>query len=149
MFETTAPLRRGARLSLIAILAVVLAACTGNGDGGGTDGGGDGGGGGTATVSNGTVEITADDLAFSADTIEAPAGEAFTIAFENLDSAQHNISVYVEEGGEVIAMGDVIGEGETNEVEVSALEPGEYFFVCDVHPNEMTGTLVVEEASAS
>jgi plastocyanin len=38
----------------------------------------------------------------------------------------------------------VINEGETDEITIEGLEPGEYFFVCDVHPTEMTGTLVVE-----
>ena len=48
------------------------------------------------------------------------------------------------EGGEAIAIGDIINEGEIDEIEVPALEPGTYFFVCDVHPVEMTGHVVVE-----
>ena len=51
--------------------------------------------------------------------------------------------MYTEEGGDAIAQGDVINEGETDEVEIEALEPGEYYFVCDLHP-EMNGTIVVE-----
>jgi plastocyanin len=52
--------------------------------------------------------------------------------------------VYTEQGGERIALGQIINEGEVDEIEVPALEPGEYFFVCDLHVNEMQGTLVVE-----
>ena len=129
--------RRGALIGSITLLALLLAAC-GGGDG-------DGGPGGTATVENGTVEITADDLEFSAGTIEATAGEAFTVVFTNLESVPHNWSIYREEGGEAIAVGDVISQDETDEIEVPALEPGEYFFVCDVHPQEMTGTVVVSD----
>jgi plastocyanin len=44
----------------------------------------------------------------------------------------------------MIAQGDIIGEGATDEIEVPALETGEYFFVCDVHPADMAGTVVVE-----
>jgi plastocyanin len=51
--------------------------------------------------------------------------------------------VYTEEGGEAIATGEIINEGVTDEVEIEALEPGEYYFVCDLHP-EMNGTIVVE-----
>ena len=138
-------LRRSAPLGLAAALVLALAACAPADDGGTGGTPGDGGtGGGMATVSGGAVEITADDLAFDADVIEAPAGQAFTITLVNDDSALHNISVYVEEDGETIVQGEYIGEGETDVVEVPALEPGEYFFVCDLHPEQMTGTLVVE-----
>lgn len=147
MNELLFALRRGAHLGLAAVLVLAMAACApaddgGNGGAGGADG--DTGGGATATVSGGTVEITAEDLAFDAEVIEAPAGEAFTVTLVNNDSEPHNIAFYVEEGGEEIAKSEIIGEGETVEVEVPALDAGEYFFVCDVHPAEMTGTLVVE-----
>ena len=88
--------------------------------------------------------MTAENIEFSVETITAPAGEAFTVTFTNNEAVPHNFSVYTEEGGEEIAVGEVIGEGETDEIEIDALEPGEYFFVCDVHATEMTGTLVVE-----
>ena len=138
-------LRRGAILTLSLLLAFALAACAaGDGDSSepaATSGGG-GGAGGTATVSGGSVEITAADLEFSASTIEAPAGEAFTITLVNNDTAPHNISIYTEDGGEAIVEGAVINQGETVDVEVDALDAGEYYFVCDIHP-EMNGTVVV------
>ena len=137
-------LRRGAflSLSLTLVLGVGLAACSGE----------------TATSSApaatssaaasddgaaGGLEITAADLLFSTDTLTAPAGEDFVVTFTNNDTVPHNFSVYTEEGGDAIVTGDIINEGETDEVEVSALEPGTYFFMCDLHP-EMNGTLVVE-----
>ena len=139
MNPATFALRRGALLGSTMLLAIALAACAAgdvddNGNGAGV----------TATVVDGVVEIRADDLLFDADVIEAPAGEPFTIRFTNEEGMPHNISVYTEEGGETIVLGNVIGEGETDEVEVPALEAGEYFFVCDVHREEMTGTLVIE-----
>ena len=137
-------LRRGAHLGLAAVLVLAMAACAPADDGGDGGADGDAGGGGTATVSGGTVEITADDIAFDAGVIEAPAGEAFTVTLVNNDSVPHNISFYVTEGGEEIAVGEVINGGETVEVEVPALDAGEYFFVCDVHPQQMTGSLVIE-----
>jgi plastocyanin len=137
-------LRRSAHLGLAAMLILVMAACAPADDGDAATDGGDNTGGGTVAVSGGTVEITADDLAFDANVIQATAGEAFTITLVNNDSMPHNISIYVEEGGDEIVIGDVINEGETIEVEVPALDAGEYFFVCDVHPQEMTGSVVVE-----
>ena len=131
--------RRGAILSLTLAFGLALAAC-----GGTSASGSDSTGGGTIAVVDGVAELSADDLEFDAATITAPAGQPFTVAFTNLDSVPHNFSVYVEEGGDVIAEGNIINEGETDEVEIEGLSAGEYFFVCDLHPGEMTGTLVVE-----
>ena len=50
--------------------------------------------------------VTAEEsLVFNVDTIEATAGEDFTITFVNNDTVPHNISIYAEEGGEVLALG--------------------------------------------
>ena len=141
---TSFALRRGALITLALVVASLLAACSNGTDAtepAATDGGT---GGDTASVEGGNVEITADGLVFSVSTIGAPAGEDFTITLVNNDSAPHNISIYTEEGGEQLALGPTAEAGQTVTTEVSALEPGEYFFVCDIHPTEMTGTLVVE-----
>jgi plastocyanin len=132
-------LRRGGAVSLSIALFGVLAACSTPAESGdSTDTGG-----GTVAVVDGVVELSAANLEFDASVIQAAAGEAFTIRFTNNDSAPHNVSVYTEEGGEQIATGDPIGQGETLEVEVPAQDAGEYYFVCDVHP-DMNGTVVVE-----
>ncbi|MGH2386201.1 MAG: cupredoxin domain-containing protein [Candidatus Limnocylindria bacterium] len=133
-------LRRGMVFSAVIALVALMAAC---GSSTSTDDGGDDTGGGTVAVTDGVVELSADNLEFDANVIQATAGEAFTITFTNNDSAPHNVSVYTEEGGEEIVLGDVINEGETTDVAVGALDAGEYFFVCDIHP-EMTGSIVVE-----
>lgn len=132
-------LRRGAHFTLTLLLGIVLVACSADGD---TSGGG--GGGGTATVTDGAVEITADDLAFDLSTIEAPAGQGFTVTLTNAESQPHNFSVYTEEGGEAVVEGEIItGPDATTETVVEGLEPGEYYFQCDVHP-DMNGVIVVE-----
>jgi plastocyanin len=142
MHQLRFSLRSVAFLSVLLALSVVLAACS-SGEEGGGDGGGDGGGGGTATVENGEVAVSADNLEFDVSTIEAPAGEEFTISFTNLESQPHNVSVYVEEGGDSIVEGEIIEvPDETTQIVVPALDAGTYYFQCDVHP-EMNGTIVV------
>ena len=142
MHLTSFALRRGALITLALIMTSVLAACSGGDDASEPADGGNGGG--TATVENGTVEITAADLAFDVTTIEAPAGEDFTITLVNDDSAPHNISIYTEEGGELIgSVGDTAEGGQTATLDVSALEAGTYYFQCDIHP-DMNGSVVVE-----
>ncbi len=131
-------LRRGGLLALNLFVAFTLVACsTGDGDASEPAGG-------RATVSGGAVEITAADLAFPVTTIQATAGAAFTITLVNNDSVPHNISIYAEEGGELLAEGTVINGGETVELRVDPLDAGEYYFMCDLHPADMNGTLVVE-----
>ena len=133
---TPAPLRRGALIVLAGLLVGVVAACSSPSA---TPGGS------RATVENGTVEITADEIAFDVGLIEAPAGEAFTIVLVNMEEVSHNVSVYTERDGEEVVTGDFItGPDETVEIEVPALDAGEYFFVCDLHPDQMSGTLIVE-----
>ena len=136
-------LRRGAILTLTLALGLVLAACSGTTESSApaaTDGGDSGSG--TATVTDGAVTITASGLVFDATTIEATAGEDFTITLVNNDSAPHNISIYTEEGGENLVLGDTAEAGQTVTTDVSALEPGTYYFRCDIHP-EMEGDVVV------
>ena len=126
---------------MTSLLAVALVACSS--DDGASQGSGDGSAGGeTVSVTDGSVTITAADLVFDASTIEAPAGESFTVTLVNNDSVPHNFSVYTEEGGEAIVQGDTINGGETVDVEVPAQDAGDYFFKCDIHP-DMNGTLVV------
>jgi plastocyanin len=140
MHSSSFALRRGALLGLLVSASLVLAACGGGTAANPSD---DNTAGGTVSVVNGAVDIGADEMAFDANVIQATAGEAFTVTFTNNESVPHNFSVYTEEGGEAIAQGKVIGEGLTDEVEIEALEPGEYYFVCDLH-TEMNGVIVVE-----
>ena len=138
---TSFALRRGALITLILVFATALAACSGNSEES-QPADGDGGNG-TATVADGAVEITAEGLAFDATTIEAAAGEDFTITLVNNDSAPHNISIYTEEGGELARRsGGDRGSGPDRTIDVSALDAGEYYFQCDIHP-DMNGTVVV------
>ena len=143
MLSTSFALRRGALIGLLVSASLVLAACGGGDDTESAAPSADNSAGGTVSVVDGAVDISADGLAFDANVIQATSGEAFTVTFTNNEAVPHNFSVYTEEGGDAIAQGDVINEGETDEVEIEALEPGEYYFVCDLHP-EMNGTIVVE-----
>ena len=137
-------LRRATALMALTALIALVAACSTPSDTGGdaTDDSGNAAGG-TVAVTDGTVELSAEALEFDANVIQATAGEAFTITFTNNDSAPHNVAIYTEEGGEEIVIGEVIDGGATTEVQVPAQEAGEYFFVCDIHP-DMNGSVVVE-----
>jgi plastocyanin len=108
----------------------------------------DSGGGGaepTATQVAADVTIAANGLAFSTDTLTVPAGSPFTLLFQNQEPVPHNVAIYTEEGGESLFTGEIV-TGSDIVYDVPALEGGEYYFVCDVHPADMNGTLVSDPA---
>lgn len=89
------------------------------------------------------VTVISRDMAFDQDTITIAAGSAWSLQLVNEDSAPHNVAIYTDESaGESLFVGELISST-TIVYQVPALEPGTYFFQCDLHP-EMNGTLVVE-----
>ena len=95
-------------------------------------------------VENGVINIGARDLGFTAPCMVANAGEAFTIHFTNADAMPHNVSVYQDSSkANEIMRGEIqTGSGEID-YDVDALDAGEYYFDCIVHPADMNGTLYV------
>ena len=93
---------------------------------------------------NGTaLSITAFDTKFDKKCLAAPATQAFTIEFQNLDRGiPHNVAIYEDESAQkTFFKGDLIdGPGKTT-YSVQGLPAGTWFFRCDPHP-EMKGTFV-------
>ena len=122
------------RLSFLAMaLTAILTACGSTGADGGSD-----------APATGDVSITAAEMAFDPGTVTVTAdGEAFTIAFTNEDAMPHNIAIYSDESkSEKLFEGEMVTDGSIV-YDIPALDAGEYFFDCSLHP-DMTGTLVVE-----
>lgn len=91
------------------------------------------------------LSITASNLQFSTDCLAAPAGQAFTIEFDNQDSTEpHNLSIYTDETASQKLFGEEPFLGPRMVTyNVPALEAGTYHFHCDVHLDVMRGTFVV------
>lgn len=92
------------------------------------------------------LSIAAKEKKFDKDCLGAPAGEAFTIGFDNRDVAvPHNVSIYdTGSGNKVLFKGEVIfGPGQTTYA-VPAQATGRYEFRCDPHDDTMIGTLIVQ-----
>jgi plastocyanin len=153
---------RSLSLSLLLLVALTAAACTGggepgwtyapatdppaetpaNGDPGETPANGDPG----ETPANGdpgngdAIYISAINIVFEQDSVTAPADTPFVIRFENKEAVPHNVEI--KQNGQSIFMGEVFNGPETRDYEVPALPAGTYEFICTVHPN-MVGTLTV------
>ncbi len=96
----------------------------------------------------GELTITAvRTIRFDQKELAIPAGQAVNIVMDNQDAGvPHNFAVYADDGfKQAIVKGDICTAPCQDTVTVGPLEPGTYYFQCDVHPvASMRGTLVVE-----
>lgn len=87
-------------------------------------------------------------LIFEPDRLEAAAGTEVTVVYLNDSALPHNIHFFdsADRSGDTLGQTEIVtGPGAEQEVSFTTpAESGEYFFVCDVHP-DMTGTLVIGE----
>ena len=98
-----------------------------------------------SSASGDTLSITAqtgDTNSFDKETLEATAGQAFSLELQNPDAEPHNLSVYASKGGESLFQGAFVDPGKNATYEVPALPEGDLYFQCDIHP-EMSGTFKV------
>jgi plastocyanin len=93
--------------------------------------------------SGGTVlQLSALNVQFDQTELSAPADTAFTIHFNNKDTATpHDVVIKDANGAEKFKGTRTDGPQEID-YQVPALPAGTYTFVCSFHPN-MTGTLTV------
>lgn len=92
--------------------------------------------------SGGAVAIVADDIAFDTTTLDATVGETLSISYDNRDDGiAHNLHVEGAAGGD--AKTDIEEGPTTQTLEVSFEEAGEFEYFCDVHPQQMRGTITV------
>ncbi|HET9852911.1 MAG TPA: PQQ-dependent sugar dehydrogenase, partial [Candidatus Limnocylindrales bacterium] len=79
-------------------------------------------------------------LAFDPASVTVPAGSTVELTFENRATVPHNLTF---SGAVTAATATIVDPGATETIEFTAPDPGEYAFVCTLHPG-MGGTLNVE-----
>jgi len=91
------------------------------------------------------LKLAAQNIAYDATALEAPADQAFQIEFANNDAGiPHNVAIHKDSAtGEVVFQGEIFTGVATKTYDVPALPAGTYAFVCTVHPN-MVGVLTVK-----
>lgn len=93
------------------------------------------------------LEVEAEDLSFSVDTLTVGAGSQVEIDFKNRDDGTpHNFAVYQSaDAAEALFSGEILtGSADTVYTFRAPSEPGTYQFRCEVHPTQMSGDLIVQ-----
>lgn len=93
------------------------------------------------------LTVTAPAISFDPTCLVAPAGEPFTITFNNEDTTNaHNVAVFEDPESDPFAATELKTGPYTDELPVDPLDQGEYVFLCQAHTDVMRGTLAVVEA---
>lgn len=98
-----------------------------------------------ASLSPNQTVIAESVLGFAQTTLTVPAGVELTIDFQNPDTGvQHNWALYDPADGAEVFKGPIVAGPGNATYTVPALEAGTYDYVCDIHPQTMTGTLTAQ-----
>lgn len=91
----------------------------------------------------GALELTAKDTEWTVEMLDAPAGQPVRILMKNDDPILHTFTI--EEGSRGVDIDERLGAWSEQIVELDALEPGVYGFICRVegHEEDMTGVLTI------
>jgi plastocyanin len=93
-----------------------------------------------------TAPVGASVTGFDPKELVSSPGLPFTITFDNQDTGVPHNFVLKDPGGANVDIGDTafFNGPDTRTYNVPALDAGEYPFLCEVHPNTMTGVLTVQ-----
>jgi plastocyanin len=96
----------------------------------------------------GEFRLAAENLKFDKDQLDFPAASKVTLIFENREAVPHNFALYDTKGGEALFTGDIVNTAGQAKYAFTTPDAGSYYFQCDVHPDQMNGTVAISgEAS--
>jgi hypothetical protein len=94
------------------------------------------------STATGQITLAARNLAFDKRTLAAPANRQVTLRFDNQDAGQlHNFALYTDNRASTrIFVSEFTTGPATRDFSFTSPAPGNYFYRCDTHPDQMTGT---------
>jgi plastocyanin len=90
------------------------------------------------------IQLIAASLQWNTRSISATANQPVTVQMDNRDAGVlHNVSLYRDQArSQRVFVGELHTGPGIKVYTFTAPAPGNYFFVCDVHPDTMTGSFV-------
>jgi cytochrome c oxidase subunit 2 len=86
-------------------------------------------------------------IAYTTSRLEAKGGQNVMLRYTNDSNVPHNVAIYDgpdATGSEIVETEIITGPGASSETTFTVpTSPGPYFFRCEIHPLQMTGTLEV------
>jgi plastocyanin len=92
-----------------------------------------------------TVTLVAKNTSFDLSSITLKGGKTSVVTLDNRDAAvPHTFSIYTDANvTQALFQGTPVTGVATKRYRVPALDPGTYYFQCDIHPKQMHGTVTV------
>lgn len=97
-----------------------------------------------------TIQLSAAHTAFSLAALDLTAPET-KIDFKNADTVPHNVHIFngPDAKSPTLFTGSIVPGGSSATYDVTGLSAGTYYFRCDIHPTQMTGTVTVKAAGGA
>jgi glucose/arabinose dehydrogenase/plastocyanin len=98
------------------------------------------------------IRVEAGDFYFAPDRLDVDPATSVAIQLVNVGAEPHNIAFrFAGDTSDELsdAVGAIVAPGKSDVLRLDLPGPGVYQFVCDVHPLDMSGTLVVRGAESS
>jgi len=93
-----------------------------------------------------TLKVIAQSIRFNTNELAVPADTPFKVVFDNRDSGvPHDFAIYRKgpPSSDLVAKTKIEKGPVVQELNVPGLPARTYYYQCDVHPTQMTGTLKV------
>ncbi len=91
--------------------------------------------------------VLMEDNLFNPNTLTIKAGQKTTINLVNQGKVPHNMHIALADGNydnPASITGDIVNAGKSGTIEFTPPAAGTYKFRCDIHPDQMTGTITVQ-----
>lgn len=98
--------------------------------------------------SEASFSLSVENIKFDRNELDFPASSKVKLTFENKEAVPHNFSIYDTKGGKQLFQGETVNTVGKKVYDITTPAAGSYYFQCDIHPDQMNGTVVVSQEAS-